>query len=189
MKKFYGKLKGWKKFWFWVVVLVLLINFFQLVEYTFERAKWDYFMNNKEISFLTKIVFPSPSIVSEKEEIGFMVSRSVPFRNTEPKDVENFNNFSEYWRFHKEEEDWAERIGDGVVTVIYMYFLIIIEWFYFFFLQIIVKIVIWGVLIKFFLWEFVIKSFLWEFLLKGLIWGVVIKDFIWGVLLSGRWLK
>lgn len=189
MKKFYRKLKGWKKFWFWMIVLALVINFLQLVNYTFEKARWDYFMNNKEISLLTKIVFPSPSIISEKEKIGFIVSRSAPFHDMDIKNGKGFINFSEYWRFHKEKKDWGKRIGDGAIIVMYMYFIIIIEWFYFFFWQIIVKIFIWNIVIKFFLWEFIIKSFLWEFLLRGLIWETVIKGFIWGVLLSGNWLK
>jgi hypothetical protein len=188
MKKFYRKLKGWKKFWFWVIVLVLMINFSQLVDYTLTKTIWNYTKNNGEISLLTKIIFPSPSIISEKKKIGFMADSFAPISKKDLS-LEKFNNFSEYRLSYKERTDWLHRTMGGFFSIILVGIAIIIEWFYFFFWQIIVKIFIWECLIKFLLWEFIIKSFLWEFLLKGLIWGVVIRDFIWGFLLSGSWLK
>lgn len=188
MNKFYRRLNGWKKFWFWVVVLVLLINFFQLVDYTLTKTAWNYTKNDGEISLLTKIVFPAPSIISEKKKIGFMFDFFAPICQKDLS-LEKFSNFSEYRLSYKERVDWLHRVIGGFFAIGIMIFVIIIEWIYFFFWQIIVKLFIWEIIIKFFLWEIIIKLVLWEFLLKGLIWETIIKDFIWGVLLSGWWLK
>jgi len=179
MKKFYRKLKGWKKFWFWIIVLVLVINFSQLVDYTIIKTTWNYTKNNKEISLLTKIVFLSPSIILEEKKIGFMFNFFGPISQKDLS-LEEFNNFSEYQLSYKKNNNWIRRVIGGFLAFLAVYIAIIIEWLYF---------ILWQIIIKIFIWELIIKSVLWEFLLRDLLWGAVIKDFIWGVLLSGWWLK
>ncbi|HNW96417.1 MAG TPA: hypothetical protein PLQ44_01685 [Candidatus Paceibacterota bacterium] len=179
MKSFYGKLKGWAKFWFWMIVLALVINFFQLVDYTFQKKGWDYLMNNKEISLLTKIVFPAPSIIFENDHVGFMMS-TIAYYPHAKKDYGGFKSFPEYWQHYKAINTWPQRIGTGLGYLMAICVLVIIEWLY---------VIFWQFAIKFLIWELFIKEFIWWFCLKGFVWEFLVKDIIWGVFLSGRWLK
>ena len=127
MKSFYRRLKGWAKLWFWMIVLALVINFLQLVDYTFQKTGWNYSMNNKEISLLTKIIIPSPSIIFEKEHIGFMIPNVACFPNTK-KDYSGFKTFSGYWQHYKKINSWPQRIGIGLGYLMAICVLVIIEW-------------------------------------------------------------
>jgi hypothetical protein len=179
MKGFYKKLKGWKKFWFWVILSVILINFSQLADYTLTKTIWNYTKNNEEISLLTKIVFPAPSIIIGSKKIGFMFNFFGPISQKDLS-LEEFNSFSEYRLSYKKSFNWLHRVFGGFWLIALMCIAIIIEWLYF---------VLWQVIIKIFIWECVIKIFIWEGLIKFFIWERILKGFIWGVLLSGWWLK
>ncbi len=154
-------------FW-WVILVLFFINYSNFIDYASEKMLWNYTKENKKITWLSKIIFPSISIISESCNEGFML-KLLFFGNDSL--YYNFNSFSEYWKDRLRKQRWFIGVPSRILFFILMYGFIIVEWFYFI------------------LWQVLIEYFIWEIIIRGLIWKIILKGFIWEVLLSGNWLK
>jgi hypothetical protein len=163
-------------FW-WVVLVIFFINYCRFIDYVSEKMYWNYIKENRNITLLSKIVFPSPSIITGCRNIGFMLKSNLFNDNCEYKE---FTSFSKHWQNYLKYHSWFGGIAGVILFFVLMYVSIIIEWLYFILWQSFIKLVIWEAFIKMLIWEMMIKEFIWDGLIKG---------FIWGVLLSGNWLK